>query len=111
MKLKKRWAAALLLVLVALHAAALAAGARVYDMADLFSAQEEKELEEAIARFQEETGMDFVIVTSDEPVEDGEQHRAADEFYIRGDFGLDAEGSGVHSSSGGGHHGGGGGHF
>ena len=43
MKLKKRWAAALLLVLVALHAAALAAGARVYDMADLFSAQEEKE--------------------------------------------------------------------
>ena len=95
MKLKKRWAAALLLVLVALHAAALAAGARVYDMADLFSAQEEKELEEAIARFQEETGMDFVIVTSDEPVEDGEQHRAADEFYIRGDFGLDAEGSGA----------------
>lgn len=95
MKLKKRWAAALLLVLVALHAAALAAGARVYDMADLFSAQEEKELEEAIARFQEETGMDFVIVTSDEPVEDGEQRRAADEFYIRGDFGLDAEGSGA----------------
>lgn len=39
--------------------------------------------------------MDFVIVTSDEPVEDGEQHRAADEFYIRGDFGLDAEGSGA----------------
>lgn len=95
MKLKKRWAAALLLVLVALHAAALAAGARVYDMADLFSAQEEKELEEAIARFQEETGMDFVIVTSDEPVKDGEQHRAADEFYIRGDFGLGAEGSGA----------------
>lgn len=95
MRLKKRWAAALLVLLVALYAAALAAGTRVYDGADLFSAQEEQELEEAIARFQEETGMDFVIVTSDEPVEDGKQNRVADEFYIQGDFGLDAEGSGV----------------
>ena len=53
------------------------------------------EREEEIARFQEETGMDFVVVTSDEPQEDGEQYRVADEFYIHGNFGLDSEDSGV----------------
>lgn len=39
--------------------------------------------------------MDFVVVTSDEPQEDGEQYRVADEFYVHGNFGLDSEDSGV----------------
>lgn len=92
----KRWTGMIALaVLLTLLGGALASGQRVYDGADLFTTGEETALEEEIARFQEETGMDFVLVTSDEPQEDGEQHRAADEFYIHGDFGLDSEDSGV----------------
>ena len=92
----KRWAGLLALVLLlSLCGGALATAARVYDGADLFTASEEAALEEEIARFQEETGMDFVVVTSDEPQEDGEQYRVADEFYIHGNFGLDSEDSGV----------------
>ena len=69
----KRWAGLLALVLLlSLCGGALATAARVYDGADLFTASEEAALEEEIARFQEETGMDFVVVTSDEPQEDGE---------------------------------------
>lgn len=92
----KRWAGLLALVLLlSLCGGAVATAARVYDGADLFTASEEAALEEEIARFQEETGMDFVVVTSDEPQEDGEQYRVADEFYIHGNFGLDSEDSGV----------------
>lgn len=92
----KRWTGMIALaVLLTLLGGALASGQRVYDGADLFTTGEETALEEEIARFQEETGMDFVVVTSDEAQEDGEQHRAADEFYIHGDFGLDGEDSGV----------------
>ena len=93
--MRKQRLAALLTLLVMLAGVALASAQRVYDGADLFTASEEAALESEIARFQEETGMDFVLVTSDEPQEDGEQHRAADEFYIHGDFGLDSEDSGV----------------
>ena len=92
----KRWAGLIALaMLLALLGSALASAQRVYDGADLFTAGEEAALEAEIARFQEDTGMDFVVVTSDEPQEDGEQYRAADEFYIHGNFGLDSEDSGV----------------
>lgn len=64
----KRWAGLLALVLLlSLCGGALATAARVYDGADLFTASEEAALEEEIARFQEETGMDFVVVTSVNP--------------------------------------------
>lgn len=92
----KRWASLLVIaLLLSLCGSVLASAQRVYDGADLFTGSEEAALEAEIARFQEETGMDFVVVTSDEEQKDGEQYRAADEFYIHGNFGLDSEDSGV----------------
>lgn len=94
---KQRWIGALAaLMLAALPAVcASASEARVYDGADLLSASEERALEEEIALFQQETGMDFVFLTTDEPLEDGSQRSEADRFYISGGFGLDDEDSGV----------------
>ncbi len=68
---------------------------RIFDRADLFTRGEEQSLAEEIARFQEETGMDFVIVTSDEKHGDASQQQVADAFYDRGGFGLDEENSGI----------------
>ena len=86
---------ALLLVLSCLWAsAALADGDRVFDRAELFTASEVQELEQEIQAFQEETGMDFVIVTSNESHKCSAQ-QIADAFYEQGGFGLDEEKSGI----------------
>ena len=86
---------ALLLVLSCLWAsAALADGDRVFDRAELFTASEVQELEQEIHAFQEETGMDFVILTSSES-HDGSAQQVADEYYDQGGFGLDEEKSGI----------------
>lgn len=86
---------ALLLVLSCLWAsAALADGDRVFDRAELFTASEVQELEQEIQAFQKETGMDFVIVTSNESHK-GSAQQVADEYYDQGGFGLDEEKSGI----------------
>ena len=86
---------ALLLILSCLWAgAALADGERVFDRAGLFTASEVRELEQEILSFQEDTGMDFVIVTSDES-HNGSAQQIADAFYEQGGFGLDEEKSGI----------------
>mgnify|MGYP004587438421 CR=1 FL=1 len=86
---------ALLLVLSCLWAgAALADGDRVFDRAELFTASEVQKLEQEIQAFQEETGMDFVIVTSNESHK-GSAQQIADAFYEQGGFGLDEEKSGI----------------
>lgn len=86
---------ALLLVLSCLWAsAALADGDRVFDRAELFTASEVQELEQEIQAFQKETGMDFVIVTSNESHK-GSAQQIADAFYEQGGFGLDEEKSGI----------------
>lgn len=86
---------ALLLILSCLWAgAALADGGRVFDRAELFAASEVQELEQEIQAFQEDTGMDFVIVTSDESHK-GSAQQIADAFYEQGGFGLDEEKSGI----------------
>lgn len=86
---------ALLLVLSCLWASvALADGDRVFDRAGLFTASEIQELEQEIQAFQEETGMDFVIVTSNESHK-GSAQQIADAFYEQGGFGLDEEKSGI----------------
>lgn len=86
---------ALLLVLSCLWASvALADGDRVFDRAELFTASEVQELEQEIQAFQEETGMDFVIVTSNESHK-GSAQQIADAFYEQGGFGLDEEKSGI----------------
>ena len=74
--------------------AAQAEPSRLIDDADLFTAQEEAELLGLISDFQRETGMDFVIYTSDtyhsESLAD-----LADDKYDYGGYGLDDEFSGV----------------
>lgn len=86
---------ALLSVLSCLWAsAALASEDRVFDRAGLFTASEVQELEQEIQSFQEATGMDFVIVTSNESHK-GSAQQIADAFYEQGGFGLDEEKSGI----------------
>lgn len=74
---------------------ACAAGERVFDQAELLSPSEEREIMERIQTFQKNTNVDFVVLTSDTEHKDASQQQIADEFYIRGGFGLDEENSGV----------------
>lgn len=95
--MKRRLAAILaaLTVLILALPAMAAEDTRIFDRAGLFSASEEETLSERIAAFQENTGMDFVIVTSREAHDDSSQQQIADAFYDRGGFGLDEENSGI----------------
>ena len=96
---KQRILALLLAALLTLAAgtamAAAATGRRVYDNADLFTPVQEEALANAIADFQSATGMDFVVLTSNQAHGDSSQQTIADAFYDKGGFGLDAENSGA----------------
>ena len=87
--------AALLTLTVGAAMAATTAGKRVYDNADLFTAAQEETLANAIADFQSATGMDFVVLTSNQAHGDSSQQTIADAFYDKGGFGLDTENSGA----------------
>lgn len=93
--MKKTGIIAFTLCLCLLCGGALAAQERIFDRAELFSSGEKAAIAQQIADFQQETGMDFVIVTSDESHGDTSQQTIADEFYERGGFGLDEENSGI----------------
>ena len=84
----------LLLALLCFVPGALAAAPSVVDMADLFTPQEEAGLTEMIADFQNETGMDFAVITSWESHDESLQE-IADAFYDEGGYGLGDENSGV----------------
>lgn len=73
----------------------LAAGKRVYDDGSLFTNLEVASLEEAIAQFQDETGMDFVVLTSTLSHGSTSSEAVADNYYDEGGFGFDTEHSGV----------------
>lgn len=97
MNIRKATTAALLCLtwLAIAFSPALAAEQRIFDSGNLFSPSEELEISAAIARFQEDTGMDFVILTS-RNAHDGESAETiADDFYDRGGYGFDEEHSGV----------------
>ena len=84
----------LICLLLCFCTGAQAQQARVIDDANLFSADEEVALYGLITDFQNETGMDFVIFTSDSYHEDSLQ-AIADDLYDYGGYGLDEEASGV----------------
>ncbi|MDD6143526.1 MAG: TPM domain-containing protein [bacterium] len=84
---------AVLLLLLCLFGTALADTAHIIDEADLFTALEEAELENTILRFQQETDMDFVILTTDRPM--GSQQSTADNCYDNGGYGLGQDRSGA----------------
>ncbi|MEA5015359.1 MAG: TPM domain-containing protein [Candidatus Limiplasma sp.] len=99
MKMKKILSALLLLAVVLGSALALASGAadgrRIFDQADLLTSSQEASLDDAIAQFQQDTGMDFVLVTTDQPHENVSSQTIADDYYDRYGFGLDEENSGI----------------
>ena len=97
MNARKMAAGILCLWLMLFLGSALGAGERVFDQAGLFTPEQEKDLNAAIALFQQETGMDFVVVTSlkDLGPRDESYQAAADDFYDQGDFGFGEEYSGA----------------
>ncbi|MBP3541906.1 MAG: TPM domain-containing protein [Clostridia bacterium] len=59
-------------------------GERVFDKANLFSQQEEAEINERIAQFQRDHGMDFAVVTYNGPMRLSSAQDEADVFYEDG---------------------------
>ncbi|MDD3193452.1 MAG: TPM domain-containing protein [Oscillospiraceae bacterium] len=73
---------------------ALAAQQRVYDEADLLTAQEEEALGESISQLREQAPLDLVVVTTTST--GGKDAQAyADDFFDEGGFGVGEENSGV----------------
>ena len=91
----KKFLALFICFMLCLPFGALAEPVRVIDDANLFTADEEASLYGLIADFQQETGMDFVIYTSEAAHEEGRQADIADDLYDYGGYGLDEEASGV----------------
>ena len=84
----------LLLILLPLSQA-LGAEARIFDEANLLTAEQEERLMEAILLFQERTGLDFVVLISTERHPGRSAEAVADDFYDYGGFGFDAARSGI----------------
>lgn len=68
---------------------------RIYDNADLFTPEEEAFLADLINNFQMSTAMDFVLLTSDEELQNDSQQQKADSFYDEGGFGMGRNNSGM----------------
>jgi uncharacterized membrane protein YgcG len=68
---------------------------RVYDYAQVLSAQENESLETDIAAFREKTGMDFLFLSTDEALENNEDGAYAIDFYRMHGFGAGERSSGV----------------
>ena len=81
-------------LLLCLFSCAQAESDRIMDEAGLFTVAEEEALYSLIEEFQHETGMDFVIYTSDAS-HDESQQSIADDLYDYGGYGLDEENSGI----------------
>lgn len=90
---QKTLALVLLLALILIPCNAFAQGNRVFDYADLFSAEEESALNSTIESAQR-TGYDFVVLTSDDV--NGKTSLAyADDFYDENGFGTGEDYSGL----------------
>jgi len=85
---------ALMIILNCLPILALDTDIKVYDGADLFSDNEEKELQEAAREIVDRTKLDIVIVTILDA--EGKTSEAyADDFYDYNGFGIDKDYSGI----------------
>ena len=66
---------------------------KIYDFADILTAEEEKEIYAKIEQFIEKTNMDMVIVSVDMPYSvDSKNEDFAADFYDYNDFGIDFKG-------------------
>ncbi|MBE5800826.1 MAG: TPM domain-containing protein [Clostridiales bacterium] len=68
---------------------------RIRDDANLLTPDEEARLLERIAQFQRNTGMDFLLLTSNKPHPNQSAQQLADDYYDYMGLGLDEENSGV----------------
>ncbi len=80
--------AAVLLLNTAALAQAESADTRVFDYAELFSADEVETLRAAIIDFQENTGYDFAILITSENLGTTDYQQLADDFYVSKSLGL-----------------------
>lgn len=78
----------ILLLCFMLPLSAFAEPFRVYDNADLFTAEEENALENAIKEYRWETKTDFAILTTDDFLGENNQLVIASEFYDAMNFGI-----------------------
>lgn len=89
------------LLLLVLPLSAMAAENRVFDNCDLFSAEEEAQIQQMIEHLQSAYAMDFVVLTDDGArysADDSEAERYSlafgDQFYDQNGFGVGEEGDG-----------------
>ena len=87
--------AILLMILLTLSIPAFAAGSGVVDSADVFTEQEELQIEQWIAQFQSQTNMDFVMYTSATPHPGKSGMAVGQDFYDYNGYGLDEQNSGI----------------
>lgn len=92
--MKKAFVFCLSLLLALCLSASALGEAQIVDEADLFTASEEARLNSLIAAFQEETHMDFVILTTDVNLGSNQQ-KTADDLYDQGGYGLGEDRSGI----------------
>ncbi len=89
--MKQRALAFCTAVLLLCATAALAADApetRVFDYAGLMTAEDAETLQAAIIDFQENTGYDFAVLTTNEDLQTTDYQQLADDFYVDHALGL-----------------------
>ena len=86
---------ALVVILLLIPLFAIADSNRIFDNAGLFSKIETVELDTAIKSFQDQTHLDFAILTTDDFLGTYNQKAVADSFYDSQGFGLDSVNSGI----------------
>lgn len=78
----------LIVFLILLCSFACAEPFRVYDSADLFSEQEEQQIENRILEFRKENKIDFAVLTTDDFIAKNQQDVIAALFYRSLDLGI-----------------------
>ena len=91
MNIRKTTSFLLLCIILCLSALAFGAEERIFDRADLLTPAEEQRIAQAIADFQTETGMDFVVLTTSDAHAGKTLEAVADDFYDHGGFGFEAD--------------------
>ncbi len=84
----------LLLALLLLPGTALANSDQVIDNASIFTAEEEREMEEIISRIENSYQVDIVVLTADD-VPYGRTVSYADDWYDEGNYGMGVDDSGM----------------
>ena len=91
--MKKFFFISALFVLVSLFFFSSAIAQRVFDEANILSAEEEEKIENEIIEFQKDTAIDFAFLSTQKPITS--QRDYADSFYDSKSFGYGKDNSGI----------------